>query len=301
MRAKKFLLGLFFLPLFLGACTPVQTTRSGAVGVERQQYMLLSQQQAEQMAASAYVQEKRAAAAKGKLNTDQEQLARLRDIAQRLIPQTAVFREDAPRWKWEVNLETSDEVNAYCAPGGKIMFYTGILTKLKLTDDEVAAVMGHEIAHALREHGRERLSEAYGQQLGMAVIAALAKMNDTKVALMQAAAQLALSLPHSREQEAEADQVGLELMARAGYNPCAALSLWGKMAADGGSRMPEFFSTHPAPGSRMQRIEGLMPRVMPLYEQSRKRPGTRLQNSGQKSKAPVDEAPKTGSGLRKRR
>jgi Putative Zn-dependent protease, contains TPR repeats len=289
MKARNLFLALLAVAAFLSACTPVQTTRSGAVGVERKQYMLLSQQQAEQMAAAAYLQEKRAAAAKDKLNADQEQLARLRGIAQRLIPQTAVFREDALRWKWEVNLETSDEVNAYCAPGGKIMFYTGILYKLKLTDDEVAAVMGHEIAHALREHGRERLSEAYGQQMGMAVIAALGKMDDTKVALMQSITQVALALPHSRQQETEADRVGLELMARAGYNPRAALSLWRKMTTGGGSRMPEFLSTHPAPSSRMQEIEGLMPRVMPLYEETQKRPGKRR------------EEPKTSPGLRKRR
>lgn len=270
MNLRKVSLALVAAVALLSACTPVQTTRSGAVGVERRQYMLLSQQQAEQMAASAYLQEKRDAASKGKLNADQEQLDRLRGIARRLIPQTAVFREDALRWKWEVNLESSNEVNAYCAPGGKIMFYTGILYKLKLTDDEVAAVMGHEIAHALREHGRERLSEAYGQQMGMALIAALAKMDDQKVALMQSVTQVALTLPHSREQEAEADRVGLELMARAGYNPRAALSLWRKMAADGGSRMPEFLSTHPAPSSRMQQIEGLMPTVMPLYEETQK-------------------------------
>lgn len=270
MNLRKVSLALVAAVALLSACTPVQTTRSGAVGVERRQYMLLSQQQAEQMAASSYLQEKRDAASKGKLNADQEQLDRLRGIARRLIPQTAVFREDALRWKWEVNLESSNEVNAYCAPGGKIMFYTGILYKLKLTDDEVAAVMGHEIAHALREHGRERLSEAYGQQMGMALIAALAKMDDQKVALMQSVTQVALTLPHSREQEAEADRVGLELMARAGYNPRAALSLWRKMAADGGSRMPEFLSTHPAPSSRMQQLEGLMPTVMPLYEETQK-------------------------------
>ncbi len=275
MRLKKFWLALFAAGAFLSACTPVQTTRSGAVGVQRQQYMLLSQQQAEQMAAASYVQEKRAAAAKGKLNADAAQLARLRGIAQRLIPQTAVFRDDALRWKWEVNLETSDEVNAYCAPGGKIMFYTGILYKLKLSDDEVAAVMGHEIAHALREHGRERLSEAYGQQMVMLGIAALAKMDDQKVAIMQSITQVALTLPHSREQEAEADRVGLELMARAGYNPRAALSLWRKMEADGGGRMPEFLSTHPAPESRMRQIESLIPTVMPLYEETQRRPGGR--------------------------
>lgn len=280
MKSTQFWLALFAAVSFLSACTPVQTTRSGAVGVQRQQYMLLSQQQAEQMAASAYLQEKREAAAKGRLNADQEQLARLRGIAGRLIPQTAVFREDALRWKWEVNLETSDEVNAYCAPGGKIMFYTGILTKLKLSDDEVAAVMSHEIAHALREHGRERLSEAYGQQAVMMGVAILADMDDQKVALMQSAVQVALTLPHSREQEAEADRVGLELMARAGYNPRAALSLWRKMEADGGGRMPEFLSTHPAPASRMQQIESLMPTVMPLYEEARKRPGKRAQVSG---------------------
>ena len=267
---KRFFVG-FLLAVGLIGCTEVQTTRSGAIGVQRKQYMMVSAQQAEQMSASAYLQEKRVAYSKGALNADTAQLARLRAIASRIIPQTAVFRPDAPSWKWEVNLETSNQANAYCMAGGKIMFYTGLLDQLKLSDDEIAAVMAHEISHALREHTRERLSEAYAQQMVMAGLAAAAKMNDNQVAAMQNIVQVSMTLPHSREQEAEADRMGLELMARAGYDPRAAITLWQKMGKMGGGRPPEFLSDHPSDQRRMQDMQALLPTVMPLYEATKPR------------------------------
>ena len=131
-------------------------------------------------------------------------------------------------WQWEVNLESRNELNAYCAPGGKIMFFTGIINQLKLSDDEIAAIMGHEMAHALREHGRERVSQAYAQQAGMSLLAALTNINAQQAAVLQTATTLGLTLPHGRGQESEADVIGLEILARAGYDPRASVSLWQK-------------------------------------------------------------------------
>lgn len=275
---KHFFSLLIATAVALGGCAPVQTTKSGTVGVERKQYMLLSEKQVEAMSAQSYVQALRQADAKKALNPDSAETARVRAIAQRLIAQTAVFRPDAVNWKWEVNVLDSKEVNAFAMPGGKIMVYTGLIDQIKPTDDELAAVMGHEIAHALREHSREQMSEAYVQQIGLlglaAVIGATSRDSnkaDTTLALGSTVAAVALTLPHSRRAEHEADQIGLELAARAGYNPNAAISLWEKMAKAGGAKPPEFLSTHPSDASRMADIRRLIPAVMPLYEEARAR------------------------------
>ncbi|MCX7628197.1 MAG: M48 family metallopeptidase [Methylophilaceae bacterium] len=261
-------------------CTPVQTTKSGSVGVERKQYMLLSEKQVESMAAQSYLQTLKEASAKGKLNTDPRQTDRVRAIAKRLIAQTPVFRPDALNWKWEVNVQESKELNAYCMPGGKIMVYTGLIEKLNATDDELAAVLGHEIAHALREHGRERMSQAYAQQLGLLGLAAIvgATTNDknktaTAVEVASVVSALALTLPNSREGEREADRIGLELAARAGYDPNAAITLWQKMEAQGGVKPPEWLSTHPSGESRIQDLQRLIPAVMPLYHEAKAKNG----------------------------
>lgn len=262
--------------LAIGGCAPVQTTNSGSVGVNRKQYMLLSEKQVESMSAQSYVQTLRQAESKQALNTDAAETARVRAIAQRLIPQTAVFRPDAVNWKWEINVQDSKEINAYCMAGGKIMVYTGLINQIKPSDDELAAVMGHEIAHALREHSREQMSEAYATQIGLvglaAVLGATSKDSNTPnttMALGSTVAAVALKLPHSRRDEHEADEIGLELAARAGYNPNAALSLWEKMSKVGGGKPPEFLSTHPSDASRMADIRRLIPTVMPLYEEAK--------------------------------
>lgn len=274
---KNLLIALLVSSALLAGCAPVQTTKSGAVGVQRKQYMLLSEKQVEGMAAQSYVQTLKEADAKKVLNTDVRQTERVRAIANRLIPQTAVFRPDAVNWKWEVNVQQSKELNAYCMPGGKIMVYTGLIEKLNATDDELAAVMGHEISHALREHGRERMSQAYAQQIGLiglaAVVGAKTKNQNAAAATVEVGsmvAALALTLPNSREGEREADRMGLELAARAGYDPHAAVSLWQKMGAQGGSKPPEWMSTHPSGESRIQDLQRLIPTVMPLYEEAKK-------------------------------
>lgn len=254
--------------LLLNGCA--STTQSGAVGIERKQFLLVSQQDAEQGAAKFYAQEKQKFAAKGALNHDPAETARVRGIAQHLINQVGVFRPDARNWNWEVNVLQSSELNAYCAAGGKIAVYSGLIEKLKLTDDELASVMGHEIAHALREHSREAMSQVVAQQMGIAVLGAALNMGGLTQDLLDKAATVAIQLPNSREKETEADRIGLELTARAGYDPRAAVSMWKKMVANGGGHPPEFLSTHPNPESRMQDIENYLPRVMPLYEQARR-------------------------------
>jgi predicted Zn-dependent protease len=255
----------------LGLVGCASTTQPGAVGVERSQLLLISRQDAERSAAAFYAREKQKYAAKNALNPDPAQTARVRRIAHDLIAQVGVFRPDAVNWKWEVNVLKSDELNAYCAAGGKIAVYSGLIERLNLTDDELAAVMGHEIAHALREHSREAMSQVLVQQLGVAVLAAALKLNNVGQDLMDKAATLAIGLPNSREKETEADRIGLELTARAGYDPRAAISVWKKMMAQGGGQPPEFLSTHPNPASRLQDIEAHLPRVLPLYEEAQHR------------------------------
>jgi predicted Zn-dependent protease len=248
------------------------TTKSSVSGVERKQFMMLSSQQVDSMSAQSYVATLKEASTKKTLNTNTPQLQRVRNISNRLIAQTGTFRPDALQWKWEVNVEQNDEVNAYCMPGGKIMVFTGLIDKLKATDDELAAVIGHEIAHALREHGRERMSIASAQQMGLmglAILAGTAKSKTAAAAGVQAAAlgsSLFFALPNNREQEREADRIGLELSARAGFNPNAAVSLWQKMSTQGSSAPPEFLSTHPSNESRIANLASMVPSVMPLYE-----------------------------------
>lgn len=271
MKIRLALAAMLSASLALSACATVQTTSAGAVGVDRKQQMLVSSEQIDAAAAQAYAQELEKARAAGTLNTNARQVERVRTIARRLIPQTRVFREDAPAWKWDINVQTTKEVNAYCMPGGKIMVYTGLIDQLDLTDDEISAVVGHEIAHALREHSRERASRAYAQQLALAGAAAVAGVGEGTLDLANLVATVTFQLPHSREQEAEADRIGLELMARAAYDPQAAVDVWRKMEKKGSGGPPEFLSTHPSGQSRIADLEALLPRVQPLYVAARGR------------------------------
>lgn len=266
--------------LALGGCATTQTTKSGAVGVERKQFMMLSEKQVDRMAAQSYLQTLKEADAKKRLNPNPQQTERVRTIAKRLIAQTGAFRPDALNWRWEVNVQDDKQLNAYCMPGGKIMVYTGLIEKLNATDDELAAVIGHEIAHALREHGRERMSQAYAQQagiLGIGILAAIFSDDPntakTSMGLAAAVSTVALTLPNSREGEREADRIGLELSARAAYDPNAAVTLWQKMGAQGSAKPPEWMSTHPSEQSRIQDLKRLIPTVMPLYQEARAKQG----------------------------
>jgi len=260
--------GILCSTLLIAGCQTVQTTAPGAVGVERKQQMLVSEQDIEKGADQAYDQELQKARKEGKLNENPALTARVRAIAQRLIPATRAFRPDAPGWQWEINTLNTKEMNAYAMPGGKIMVYSGLVDRLKLTDAELAAVIGHEISHALREHTRERVSRAYAQQLALTGLAVATGAGQGTLDLANTIASVTFELPHSREQESEADIMGLELMARAGYDPNAAVNVWKKMIAAEKSSPPEFLSTHPAPGNRIAELQAAVPKVMPLYQSS---------------------------------
>lgn len=197
------------------------------------------------------------------------QLQRLRGIATRLIPQTAQWNERARQWRWEVNLIGSTQINAFCMPGGKIAFYSGILERLKLTDDETAMVMGHEMAHALREHARARIAKSQGTSTLLSLGAQLLGLGTLGDMAANIGTQL-LTLRFSRDDETDADLVGLELAARSGYNPQAAVSLWQKMAqAGGGANGPGFLSTHPSGPDRIEQLQSNVPKVQGLYQRAR--------------------------------
>jgi predicted Zn-dependent protease len=256
----------------VGATGCSTTTDTGAIGVDRNQLLVVSDQQVQQLSNQAFQQEIAAARAKGLLDTNPAQLARLKKISQRLIAQTGAYRNDARQWAWEVHVIKSNELNAHVLPGGKIVFYSGIIDRLNLTDAEIAAIMGHEMAHALREHTRERLSREVATQTGIGIAASVLGLSQGQAQLAGLAGDLGISRPNSRTQETEADLMGLELMARAGYDPNAAVSLWRKMQSAGGrGEPPQFLSTHPVSSTRIATIQSLLPRVMPLYQQSRSR------------------------------
>lgn len=257
--------------LTLLACETVQTTQSGVVGVDREQRMAISAESIDQAARAQYSELIAQERQKGTLNRSPAQVERVRAIANRLVQQAPHFRPDARNWTWEVNVLTSPEVNAWCMPGGKMAVYTGLIEKLQITDDELAAVMGHEIAHALREHARERASEQAIAGSVISVGAAVLGIGDVGQKGAEFAYMGLLGLPNSRRHETEADRIGVELAARAGYDPRAAVSLWQKMGQVGGPEPIKFLSTHPSQSDRLSDLTAYSQRVMPLYEQSRKK------------------------------
>jgi len=264
-----------FVTVLVSACLLVactSTSRPGVVGVERSQFMMISAAQIERISASSFEQQAKAAQKKNVLITSGPQYERLKTIANRLIPQTAVFRDDTHSWNWGLQLIDSPLVNATCAPGGRITFYSGIINKLNLTDDEIAAIMGHEIAHAVREHGRERVSQAMAQNvIANVALAATGAGSAQSIDAANQIMQYVLVLPNSRQNETEADAIGLEIAARGGYDPRAAITLWEKMSKESkGKNPPEFLSTHPSNENRIKELAALMPRVMPLYEAAKR-------------------------------
>jgi predicted Zn-dependent protease len=250
---------------FAGGCETVDTTKAGAVGVDRQQRMAVSAEEVNAGAEKAYAQMMAEAQKKGVLDKDPAQVARIKTIVGRLIPQTTVFRDDAAKWPWEAHVITLDEVNAWCMPHGKMAIYTGLINKLHASDDELAAVMGHEIAHALREHSREQISQQAITQTGIGIAGALLGIGDLGQNVAGMVANVTLELPKSRTAETEADRIGVELAARAGYNPQAAISLWQKMEKLGGSQPPKWLSTHPPHADRIADLQKQIQKVMPLY------------------------------------
>ena len=232
----------------------------------RQQLVLVSEEQAQASSAQAYTQTLSEAQKKGNLSTDATLNNRVRRITDRLIAEAKLMYPPSRDWQWSVAVIDEPALNAWCMPGGKMAIYTGIVHKLKLTDDEIAQIMGHEIAHALLGHGRERMSRAIAMQGGMQIGSILAGRD---ISILAPVADIALTLPNSRENESEADRYGLELAARSGFDPRAAVRLWEKMAAASGDGPPQFLSTHPPAGNRIQALTALMPQMMPIYERAR--------------------------------
>jgi len=259
------------LGLVLGAASPAAWARDGVDVGERSSFSkLVSADQVEQAATQQYAQLQSEARTKGALLPDNHpQVVRVRAIAQRIIPFTYEWNKRASSWRWEISVLKSDQVNAFCMPGGKIAFYTAILEQLKLTDDEVAMVMGHEMAHALREHARERMGKSAATRIGASLISTVLGLGNTGDAMLNMGSQM-LTLKFSREDESEADLVGMELAARAGYDPRAGVTLWKKMAAASKGAPPQFMSTHPSSSTRIGDIEENLPKVIPLYDRAPK-------------------------------
>jgi len=263
MRRRIRLLLLALLCAALASCATNPITG-------RNQFMLVSEDYAIGSSAAAYRSMMGQLGSRDQLETGTARVKQIHDITDRLIAQAVRFRPDSANWKWQIEVINDKKiVNAFCMAGGKMGIYTGFWTKLHATDDELAQVMGHEIAHALASHPREGISTAIGVGVGMTALAALTARNSDEfnrnMNIGAIAAALAIQLPHSRLAESEADQIGIELAARAGYNPEAAVTLWQKMAKEDSNAPMEFLSTHPAPETRIAQLQALVAKVEPLY------------------------------------
>ena len=238
----------------------------------RRQLMLISPEQAITQSQTAYVQQMQAFDKEGLISEDKALVDRVNLITGRLVAQAIEMRPETENWKWSVEvIDDPETVNAWCMAGGRMAIYTGLIQQTNATDDEIAQVMGHEIAHALADHTAEKMSIAMASQLG--VIAVGVGTGDNRaMAGAAAAALLAVNLPNSRAAETEADRIGIELAAKAGYHPDAAASLWKKMGEVGGSGPPQFLSTHPAPGNRQATLAKLAPQMMPYYQAAKNPP-----------------------------
>ncbi len=244
------------------------------VGQESAFAKLVPAAEVEQSSVQQYSQMLKQAAEKNALGpADHPQVLRLRRIAKDLIPHSYEWNPRAREWKWEVNLIGSNQINAFCMPGGKIAFYTGILKQLELTDDEVAMVMGHEIAHALREHARERMGKSAATNglatIGSTVASVFFGVNPNLTDFVAKQGANLINLKFSRDDETEADLVGMELAARAGYDPRAGVTLWQKMSAASKGAPPQWLSTHPSGTTRIDEIQANLPKVLPLYQRAK--------------------------------
>jgi predicted Zn-dependent protease len=245
----------------------------------RSQLALVSEEQAISGSASAYSNMIGQYSKKGKVIVGTPRAERIRDITNRLVAEAVRFRPDSASWGWQVQvIDEPKTVNAFCMAGGKMGIYSGLWEKLGATDDEIANVMGHEIGHALASHTREKMSVAMSTSLGAAVLAAIVSARgggsgyDGTRDMIESAANVGVNLPNSREAESEADQIGIELAARAGFDPRAAVTLWQKMAKLSGGQGSEFLSTHPSPQNRIARLNELVAKVDPYYVQAKSRP-----------------------------
>lgn len=245
----------------------------------RRQLMLVSEEQAIRDSKEAYVAEMAQLDQKGQLSQDKALIKRVETITSRLVAQAITFRPETENWEWSVKLIADpDTVNAFCMAGGRMAIYTGLIEKLQATDDEIAQVMGHEIAHALSNHTAEKMSVAMATSTGIALLGVAQRDNPLAVSAGAMAAAVAVQLPNSRTAETESDEIGIKLAALAGYDPNAAVTLWQKMAEVSGAGEFDWLSTHPAPGKRQETLKKLVPKMLPLYRDPRPRPSYPLRH-----------------------
>lgn len=274
-----------FRVLFILAVTALVASCQSAPVTGRQQLMLVSESQAIDASTEAYAQVLAPIKKDGKLNDNAAMKARVDKITARLVAQAIKYRPETESWDWQVAvIDEPKTLNAWCMAGGKMAIYSGIITQLNLTDDEIAQVMGHEIAHALAKHTAERMSTAMASQAVLQIGAMLLGTDSAKSQLaMQAAAAattVGVQLPNSRKQESEADRIGIELAAKAGYDPRAAPKLWGKMIQASGSKgQSDFLSTHPQSEKRQEALAALVPQMLPYYEDKSPRPEHQLKTA----------------------
>lgn len=256
-HSLKNLAVMLIIGAFVVGCTKTISGRS--------QLLLVSEKQAISSSKQAYLATMGDMEKKGKLSTDKKVNNRVNRITDRLIKQAVILRPETQYWEWQVKVIDEPEVNAWCMAGGKMAVYTGLLEKLKITDDELAQVMGHEISHALANHTAERMSVALLSSLGVAALGAAADADELTLTASAVAAKLAVELPNSREGESEADKIGIELAAKAGFNPDAAVTLWQKMGQLNKNNMPTFLRTHPIPKKRQSDLKLLANKVRHHY------------------------------------
>lgn len=255
-------LSLLTLALFLTACA--SSTQSGLTGVNRSQLQIISSEELNASAKTNYMGIMNQAKSQGAVDKNSPTAKRVHTIFRRLVPHTTTFRPDANQFEWEINVIRSNELNAFAMPGGKMVVYSGIVERLNLSDDEVAAIVGHEMAHVLREHSREKVSQQIVKASGISLVAAALGLGSAGDSLLQQAGDLAFSLPFSRTMESEADTIGLELMALGGYDPNAAVTLWQKMAKASGNSGSSLLSTHPSGPERITNLQSQIPKVAHL-------------------------------------
>lgn len=231
----------------------------------RRQLMLVSEESAIASSKQAYVSTVQELSAEGKLSTDKALVRRVKNITGRLITEAIEMRPDSADWEWSVVVVEEPQVNAWCMAGGRMALYTGLVEKIQPTDDELAQVMGHEIAHALANHSAEKMSVKMASSLGVAAVGIFADNKAIATSGAALAAVYAVNMPNSRTAETEADRIGIELAAKAGYDPRAAATLWAKMGKEGGKSPPQFLSTHPDPANRQATLKSLEDQMMPYY------------------------------------
>lgn len=235
--------------------------------------MIVSEDWAIASSKQAYTEMLQPYTQKGKIDNDSALKNRVYKITGRIISQAIKVRPETKDWEWSIKIiDDPETVNAWAMAGGKMALYSGLVKKVEPTDDELAQVLGHEIAHALAKHSAEKMSVAMASSVGVIAVGAASENKGLALSGAALAAALAIQKPNSRAAESEADRIGIELAAKAGYDPNAAVTLWQKMANVGGKGPPQFLSTHPSPVNREKTLSALVPQMMPYYQQEGKRP-----------------------------